>query len=317
MTLLLDESNTPDTPDASTPSRSSWSRQDWVTVVVAIAALIGLLTASYPAIAQWFSAKAREGAVTGYTRELQSLPDADKQALLENAHAYNDAMPNILLTDPYTMKEAGEGRGGAWELYEQQLAASGTDVMGRISIPAIDTSLPIYHGTDDGTLAKGVGHLFGSSLPVGGIGTHAVLTAHTAYTNAHLFDDLDQVEVGDDFFITVAGEKLAYRVDQIDVVLPTEINSLQLEDGKDYVTLVTCTPRAVNSHRLLVRGERIDLDDAPELRDETVTDGTTAGFPWWLLWTAGGTILITAVTLYTIRPDLAQRVRRPQNSDAE
>ena len=137
-------------------------------------------------------------------------------------------------------------------------------VMGFIKIPCIDVSLPIYHGTSEAVLEIGAGHLQGTSLPIGGESTHSVITGHTGLSSAKLFTDLTELEEGDMFFLNVMGEKLAYKIDQITKVLPEEISNLKIENGKDYCTLVTCTPYGVNTHRLLVRGERTDYVEATE-----------------------------------------------------
>lgn len=146
--------------------------------------------------------------------------------------------------------------------YEGLLNIGGDEMMGYVDIPSIGVSLPIYHYTTDDVLSKGVGHLYGTSLPVGGENTHSVITGHRGLPSSKLFTDLDKVKVGDVFSIYVLGEELDYQVDQIDIVLPDEISSLSIEPGKDLVTLVTCTPYGVNTHRLLVRGHRIEKKDA-------------------------------------------------------
>lgn len=168
-------------------------------------------------------------------------------------------------------------------------------MMGRISIPSIHSDLPIFHGTDDETLSKGAGHLFGSGLPVGGTGTHSVLTAHSGFVNATLFDDLDQVRQGDVFSVTVLGESFYYKVDQIKTVLPEETDDLRKVQDKDYVTLVTCTPTGVNSHRLLVRGERVDAPAAGSAH-ALPSQAMDPGFPWWALALVGTAVLIVVVT---------------------
>jgi sortase A len=169
-------------------------------------------------------------------------------------------------------------------------------MLGRISIPSIHAELPIFHGTDESTLSRGVGHLCGSSFPVGGSSTHSVLTAHSGFVNATLFDNLDKVAVGDTFQVSVLNETLNYRADQILTVLPQETDSLRRVNGKDYITLVTCTPRGINSHRLLVRGERVDSPPGPTGNEAHGGPFTEPGFPWWMLILAGtlaGSVLLT------------------------
>ncbi|HQV57861.1 MAG TPA: class C sortase, partial [Ilumatobacteraceae bacterium] len=181
------------------------------------------------------------------------------------------------------------------------------------TIPRIKVKLPVYHGTSDDTLAKGVGHLYGTSLPVGGIGTHAVLTSHTALTTATLFDHLDEMKVDDVFFIDVYGETLAYQVDQIKIILPQEISDLTIVDGEDYVTLVTCTPYAVNTHRLLVRGHRIPVEVA-ETTPSVVAASPSVIQPWmyWLLaGAAAGVVALLVIALLAWRRRRRQRRLAP------
>ncbi len=154
--------------------------------------------------------------------------------------------------------------------YAHQLNITGSGIMGYVEIPSIAVTLPIYHGTADATLEKGVGHLLGSSLPVGGLGTHAVLTGHSGMASQKMFSDLEQLKTGDVFYLDVLGERLAYQVDDIHVVQPYDTSLLEIVPGEDYCTLVTCTPYGVNTHRLLVRGSRIPWEGTEEKVDETV-----------------------------------------------
>lgn len=272
-----------------------------VHLVIAVLTIGGLLIGSYPAIAQWFSNLDRAGAVTGYVESVERAGSDRLAEIREAAHAYNAAMPEVLLSDPYSKADARASNTGAWEHYREQLLVEGSETMARVSVPAGGIDLPVYHGTDDATLSKGAGHLFGSSLPVGGAGTHSVITAHTALAESKMFDGLAEVELGDTFTITVAGEEIAYRVEDISIVLPEEIEGLATQTGRDLVTLVTCTPYAVNTHRLLVRGERLDVEEAQ--RSEKVTAGiSSAGFPWWALWVGGGAVLISGFAVWASRP---------------
>ena len=175
------------------------------------------------------------------------LKEADiyNQKLSEKGSFYYDAF-----SDEITIEK---------EVYLSLLNADGEGTMGHIEIPKISVRLPIYHGTDETVLEKGCGHMEGSSLPVGGISTHAVVCAHTGLGTAELFTNLDQLEIGDTFEILVFGRNLVYHVDEVQVVLPDQMEELSIVNGEDYVTLVTCTPYGINSHRLLVRGKRIDL----------------------------------------------------------
>lgn len=216
----------------------------------------------YPFIANYLFENKTDSVVNSIEQSAQDIDDSEQKAAIEAAKKYNQTIANghVQLKDPFDdeqlEQEAGE--------YNSLLNLTDDGVMGTIEIPSINVSLPIYHGTSDSVLEKGVGHLQGTSLPVGGESTHTVLTGHTGLSNAKLFTDLTEVEEGDIFFLNVMGEKLAYKVDQIKVVLPSELNSLKVVPGEDYCTLVTCTPYGVNSHRLLVRGVRTDYKEAVE-----------------------------------------------------
>lgn len=286
---LLDEL---DRNDDTTPKRHTLSN-----VLIALIVFAGVLVASYPSIAQWVTAMQRADMVTGYSESLERVGPEVLEDVLEEARRYNDNMPGVLVSDPYSLDDARTGQDGAWERYLDALNLPDTDIMATVRIPSINVDLPIRHGTDDATLAAGAGHLFGSSLPVGGENTHSVITAHTELASAHLFDDLDKVEVGEVFYLDVAGETLAYQVDSIDTVLPHEVESLQLEPGRDLVTLVTCAPPTVNTHRLLVTGERVDLPEQELAGEQDNRVNTSAGFPWWMLWVGASGVAITVVTM--------------------
>lgn len=180
-----------------------------------------------------------------------------KQNAITNARAYNETISNgfIQLQDPFNAKIPTTDLSN----YSNLLSINDDGVMGLVNIPSIHVQLPIYHGTTEQVLEKGIGHLEGTSLPIGGVGTHTVLTGHSGLSNAKLFTDLNQLQEGDYFFLDVWGDTLAYQVDQIRVVLPSDLDLLQITPGKDYCTLLTCTPYGVNTHRLLVRGIRTEI----------------------------------------------------------
>ena len=175
------------------------------------------------------------------------------------AEKYNEQIKQESVPDAFSVRD-----GETDSTYESLLNLNGDGMMGYVEIPVIDVSIPIYHYTTDETLEKGAGHLFGSSLPVGGESTHAILSAHRGLPSAKLFTDLNLVEKGDVFYLHILDKTLAYEVDQIQTVLPEETDSLAITEGKDYVTLVTCTPYAVNTHRILVRGHRTTVKAAKE-----------------------------------------------------
>ncbi|MBN9611898.1 MAG: class C sortase, partial [Actinobacteria bacterium] len=217
-------------------------------------------------------------------------PDPARSAALQAAREYNAQLPPGVLRDPYTTEVASGdlAKDPGYQRYERLLVPSGAaaaagsaaGVIGELDYPGVGLSLPIYHGTGEQSLTRGVGHLYGSSLPVGGSSTHAVLTSHSGQVNASLFSTLPEARLGDVFQLSVLGERLYYRVDRIDTVLPEQTENLTIIPGGDYVTLVTCTPIGINSHRLLVRGERVAAPQGAG-REAIAGDGRSAGFPWW------------------------------------
>ena len=228
-------------------------RKNLSTIILILIFLVGLSVMLYPSVSDAVNRKHQSRAVAGYAEEVEQLSDADYQTYFDAADAYN----RQLNTTPNAFYKPDLVSG-----YAQTLDISGTGIMGYITIPKISVELPIYHGTDEGVLQVAAGHLEGSSLPVGGAGTHAVISAHRGLPSAKLFTNLDELEVGDRFTITVLDRVLTYEVDQISIVLPTEIDQLLPTEGMDYVTLMTCTPYGVNTHRLLVRGKRVETTES-------------------------------------------------------
>jgi sortase A len=218
-------------------------------IILILIFLVGLSVMLYPTVSDYVNQKNQSRAVASYSEEVENLSDVDYQAYFDAADDYNRRLAET--PDAFYRPEEVSG-------YTDTLDVSGTGIMGYITISKIGVELPIYHGTSDGVLQVAAGHLEGSSLPVGGAGTHAVISAHRGLPSAKLFTNLDELEVGDTFTITVLDRVLTYEVDQISIVLPTETDLLQSVEGKDYVTLMTCTPYGINTHRLLVRGKRIE-----------------------------------------------------------
>lgn len=218
-------------------------------IILILIFLVGLSVMLYPTVSDYINQKNQSRAVASYSEEVESLSDVDYQAYFDAADDYNRRLAET--PDAFYRPEEVSG-------YTDTLDVSGTGIMGYITISKIGVELPVYHGTSDGVLQVAAGHLEGSSLPVGGAGTHAVISAHRGLPSAKLFTNLDELEVGDTFTITVLDRVLTYEVDQISIVLPTETDLLQPVEGKDYVTLMTCTPYGINTHRLLVRGKRIE-----------------------------------------------------------
>ena len=228
-------------------------RKNLSTIILILISPVGLSVMLYPSVSDAVNRKHQSRAVAGYAEEVEQLSDADYQTYFDAADAYN----RQLNTTPNAFYKPDLVSG-----YAQTLDISGTGIMGYITIPKISVELPIYHGTDEGVLQVAAGHLEGSSLPVGGAGTHAVISAHRGLPSAKLFTNLDELEVGDRFTITVLNRVLTYEVDQISIVLPTEIDQLLPTEGMDYVTLMTCTPYGINTHRLLVRGKRVETTES-------------------------------------------------------
>ena len=217
----------------------------WLLAAACGVVALGLLL--YPLVGELLSEKYHSDVETTYTAAIEGTDDTELTAQRQAAEQYNAMLANATIS---------EGGADAPPLaYTEQLTVGG--VMCYVDIPKINVYLPVQHGTEADTLEKSVGHVVGTSLPVGGENTHAVLSAHSGMASSKLFSDIDQLEKGDVFYIHVLGEVLAYEVDAINTVLPTDTSLLQIEDGKDYVTLVTCTPFGVNTHRLLVRGHRV------------------------------------------------------------
>ncbi|MDN4614718.1 class C sortase [Leifsonia sp. F6_8S_P_1B] len=266
--------------------------------VTAVAFGVGLML--YPPASTWFSDEAHASQLRSFATNSAALSPTRVDDLLERAQRYNANLPEGVLRDPYELADetAAAPATAAEADYETQLRVPGVEVMSRVTIPSIDLSLPVMHGTSPHTLDLGAGHLYGSSLPIGGPGTHAVITAHSGLVGATMFTDLGKVKVGDVFSVTTVNKPLFYRVDHIAVVEPDDISALQIVPGKDYVTLVTCTPLHVNSHRLLVRGERIAAPDA--LAQESATVAPAAPFPWWAVIAAGATLLGAAYVLHPL-----------------
>lgn len=238
--------------------------KDIIRLLVLVVAFAVLL---YPTVSSYVNEKNGSKVVSNYDAESVRLSNAEKEKMLEDARAYNKEMlSNIDLIDPFS-----QGETNIDERYESLLNMDGSGMMGYIRIPKIKVEIPIYHGTSESVLQAGVGHFWGTSLPVGGESTHTVLTGHRGLPTKTLFTNIDKLVEGDVFYIKVLDETLAYKVDQILTVLPEETEALSIVPGQDYATLVTCTPYAINTHRLLVRGQRIPYEEAVKIEKNTST----------------------------------------------
>ena len=226
-------------------------------IIIVLLFLGGAGLVLYPVVSSWYMGRHQGQVIADYDAEAAKLSQAQMEEELEKARRYNESLlGNVVLTDPFN----AEGLEEQNTEYEDLLNIGGDGVMGSVEIPGQNIYLPIYHGTDSVSLEKGAGHLQNSSLPVGGKGIHAVISGHTALPTAELFTDLDQVEKGDVFYIHILKETLAYRVYDIETVLPEQVESLGIVQGRDLVTLVTCTPYGINCHRLLIHAERTVYD---------------------------------------------------------
>lgn len=220
-----------------------------MTLLIVVVFVAGLSFLLYPTVSNLWNQAHQSRAIATYTEQVEKLDDSSNKEMLKAARKYNKEL--LKKADHWKLSKKDKKK------YESLLDVSGTGIMGYIEIPKIDCSLPVYHGTDEGALQIAIGHLEGSSLPVGGKSSHCVLSGHRGLPSARLFTDLDQMEEGDTFILNILGHKLAYEVDQIKVVLPEEMSDLEIQEGKDLCTLVTCTPYGINTHRLLVRGHRV------------------------------------------------------------
>ena len=224
-------------------------RKHKTVIFLTLGFLVGICILLYPAASDFWNSKTQSRAIVDYESVLNNLDPADYTALFEEAHAYNRA----LYETNYPLIDYRNVPG-----YYDTLRITENDMMGYLKIDRIGVELPVYHGTSDEVLGKGVGHLEGSSLPVGGENTHCVMSAHRGLPSSKLFTDLDRVEIGDTFQVVILDQVLTYQVDFIKVIEPTDVSDLQIIEGGDYCTLFTCTPYGINTHRLLVRGIRIE-----------------------------------------------------------
>ena len=242
--------------------------------------ITGLGIASYPFISNLVAQRHASQVVKDYETNVEEMDEEKIDAMKEAAKKYNEQLSNVVsVDDENENNEQGESYADLLNIGES---------LGYITIPKIDVNLPIYNGTSQDVLSKGVGHMEQSSYPLGGVSTHCVLTGHRGLPSAVLFTDLDKLEIGDEFYLHVLDEILAYKVDQIKVVEPNESGDLEIIDGKDYCTLVTCTPYAINSHRLLVRGERTeykgeqDKQTKNQMQTGALTKRIVDVWPWLL-----------------------------------
>lgn len=235
-----------------------WMKKNWTTILLVCMFLLGVGIIAYPSVSDYWNSFHQSRAVASYVENVANLDTEQYEALWNAAVDYNKKLAKSGIKWNMTDEEKEE--------YSAYLNVDDSGIMAYVDIPVIDCSLPIYHGIDEAVLQVAIGHIEGSSLPVGGEGSHCVISGHRGLPSAKLFTDLDKLVEGDIFMLHTLDATLTYEVDQIRIVEPTDLSDLQIEEGKDYCTLVTCTPYGINTHRLLVRGHRIANQDAMDVR---------------------------------------------------
>lgn len=266
-------------------------------LVICIIFLAGLSLLLYPFVANQWNNYRQKQLISGYEQvvsEKEAAEGIDYDEERKKAEDYNEALLPCVLPDSFALAESS----GVDPVYMNTLNIAGDEMMGSVEIPKINIKIPIYHTTEEEVLNKGAGHLEGSSLPVGGANTHAVISAHRGLPSASLFTDLDQMKVGDHFLLHVLDETLCYEVDKISVVKPEDTSALAVEDGQDLVTLLTCTPYGVNTERLLVRGHRVPYVEEEVKEEKTVLSGSSLHTNY-LLWVFVG-LSVTALFIFVL-----------------
>ncbi|MDR6939640.1 class C sortase [Arcanobacterium hippocoleae] len=255
-------------------------------IVVAVLFLLGTTVVLYPQAAQWFSQLRQSRIVSAY-EDLAQRAVPDEATQIQQAHKYNELLAGEQLVDiaghvPTTREKHLTTQNQGLLPYDQQLLVDESGLMGRVLVPSADIDLPIYHGSSDTTLLKGAGHLQGTALPVGGAGTRAVITAHRGLAESAMFTHLDQAKIGDQIIFQIFGKTLVYQISDIQIVEPDATESIRAQAGADLATLITCTPLGINSHRIIVTGERVtpEPDDAVA-QAEAVS--ALPHFPWWIV----------------------------------
>ena len=266
-------------------------------LVIGIIFLAGLSLLLYPFVANQWNNYRQKQLISGYEQvvsDKEAAEGIDYDAERKKAEDYNEALLPCVLPDSFALAESS----GVDPVYMNTLNIAGDEMMGSVEIPKINIKIPIYHTTEEDVLNKGAGHLEGSSLPVGGANTHAVISAHRGLPSASLFTDLDQMKVGDHFLLHVLDETLCYEVDKISVVKPEDTSALAVEDGQDLVALLTCTPYGVNTERLLVRGHRVPYVEEEVKEEKTVLSGSSLHTNY-LLWVFVG-LSVTALFVFVL-----------------
>lgn len=286
-------------------ARRRW-RPGILTIVIGILGVGGLVAGLYPMTAAWLSSYNQSVIIGNYDAGLKDL-DPSVADQLAMAAQYNDALSAGVIVGKNGSVPVGSGTSEDNSLqYNKILTGNADGMMARVKIPSIDVDLPVYHGTSDAILERGAGHLEGSHLPIGGEGTRSVITAHRGLATATMFTNLDRVKVDDTFTIEVFGEVLTYRVRETQVIEPEKTDTLRAEPGEDLVTLITCTPLGINTHRILVTGERITPTPPKDLAAAGAAS-ELPGFPWWAVFGGAGLLLVGG---YVVRQGFLD-ARRP------
>lgn len=293
-----DGDRTPVSPSRrSKPAKKKRKGINGNALIAFVLVVVGLGVLLYPVAAtQWNNFQQRRAADEYSQLEKKASPEALNTAW-DDAHTYNAALGQISVQDAWTTSDDEDSP--EYKRYEKYLSVlSETDALGRVVIPSINSDLPIYHGTSEKALTRGAGHLYGTDFPVGGKGKgegrHSALSAHTGLQDATMWDNLEKVQKGDAFYIAVSGKKLKYEVDDIQVVEPSDTSSIRREEGKDLVTLITCTPYGINTHRLLVTGHRVPMDPG----DDSVFDGSGMQWQWWMWAILAAAAVIVLMLVY-------------------
>lgn len=284
----------------------------YIAVIVLIILLaVGGGIVGYPLLSNYLMSQNLDSEVQSYLNSAAQLTEEQYDEEFKKAEEYNKGLiGNVDVVDPFGEQLEVDDN------YYDLLNVSGTSVMACVEIPTIGIKYPVYHSASSEVLEKGIGHLRNTSLPIGGKGTHAVLTGHTGTSQAKFFTDLDTLEIGDVFYINVLNETLSYEVDQIKVVLPSDTSLLQIDPEEDYVTLVTCTPFGVNSHRLLVRGNRISLtEEEKERLGRTRIAESTWGDEYTSALIIGTSVMVSILLIYVLIRFISKQIRKRKEND--
>lgn len=277
--------------DIKKAKKKSKKKSNWPFILVF---LLGFGILMYPIITRLYYRVESKNVISTFDSEKEKLSKEEVKRRMELARAYNSTLHNEVTKDPYSDEKKKEGKAEYARMIEIH------EYIGHVQIPAIDVDVPIYAGTDEEVLQKGAGHLEGTSLPIGGINTHTVITAHSGLPTATLFTNLSKLQIGDKFYIHNFAETLAYQIDQIKVVEPSTFDDLLISEGKDYATLLTCTPYMINTHRLLVRGHRVEYDK--DLVDKELLEGKKNIWYMYLFYFILFLLVILIIsTLYYVR----------------